>query len=175
MLAQVPNLLRSSPIHRAQVLVEEAGQGIMSDRTKIEWARGDDGSPGATWNPVNGCTGIGSPGCDHCYAKTFAERFRGTPDHYFEGGFDQLRPEKLVQPLRWRRPRRIFVNSMSDLPRPSARRRSCRCKSIDSWRVRTEGNSSVKEVEKHSDYPLCKGFDNWIAGPKQGQTPESAI
>lgn len=87
----------------------------MSDRTKIEWTRGDDGAPGATWNPVTGCTKV-SAGCDHCYALTLAERFRGTPGHYFEHGFDvQLRPDKLDQPLRWKRPRRVFVNSMSDL------------------------------------------------------------
>ncbi len=80
----------------------------VSDRTKIEWSD-------ATWNPVTGCTEV-SAGCDHCYAKTFAERWRGTPGHYFERGFDvQLRPDKLDQPLRWTRPRRIFVNSMSDL------------------------------------------------------------
>ncbi|MGV0595673.1 DUF5131 family protein [Mycolicibacterium porcinum] len=83
----------------------------MSDKTGIEWTD-------ATWNPVTGCTKLSpaSPGCQNCYASTFAERFRGTPGHYFERGFDvQLRPEKLDQPLRWRRPRRIFVNSMSDL------------------------------------------------------------
>lgn len=80
----------------------------MSDRSGIEWCD-------ATWNPVTGCTKV-SPGCDHCYAETFAERFRGTPGHYYEHGFDvQLRPDKLDQPLRWRKPRRIFVNSMSDL------------------------------------------------------------
>ncbi|CPT76963.1 bacteriophage protein gp37 [Mycobacteroides abscessus] len=90
----------------------------MSDRTKIEWTRSDDGTPGATWNPVTGCTKLSpaSPGCQNCYASTFAERFRGAPGHYFERGFDvQLRPEKLDQPIRWRKPRRIFVNSMSDL------------------------------------------------------------
>jgi protein gp37 len=80
----------------------------MSDKTGIEWTD-------ATWNPVTGCTEV-SPGCDHCYAKTFAERWRGTEGHYFEHGFDvQLRPDKLDQPLRWKRPRKIFVNSMSDL------------------------------------------------------------
>lgn len=80
----------------------------MSDNSKIEWTD-------ATWNPVTGCTKV-SPGCDHCYALTLAERFRGTPGHYFEHGFDvQLRPDKLDQPLRWKKPRRIFVNSMSDL------------------------------------------------------------
>ena len=87
----------------------------MSDKTGIEWTRGDDGAAGATWNPVTGCTKV-SPGCDHCYAETFAERWRGTPGHHFENGFDvTLRPERLQQPLRWKRPRRVFVNSMSDL------------------------------------------------------------
>ncbi|SIJ20642.1 bacteriophage protein gp37 [Mycobacteroides abscessus subsp. abscessus] len=87
----------------------------MSDRTRIEWTRGEDGKPGTTWNPVTGCTEVSS-GCDHCYAKTFAERWRGVPGHYYEQGFDlQLRPEKLLQPRQLVRPRRIFVNSMSDL------------------------------------------------------------
>lgn len=87
----------------------------MSDSSKIEWTAGDDGKPGATWNPVTGCTKI-SAGCDHCYAETFAERWRGIPGHHFENGFDvTLRPERLEQPLRWKRGRRIFVNSMSDL------------------------------------------------------------
>jgi protein gp37 len=80
----------------------------MADRSGIEWTD-------ATWNPVTGCTEV-SPGCDRCYARTFAERWRGVPGHHFEQGFDLvLRPERLDQPLRWRRPRRIFVNSMSDL------------------------------------------------------------
>jgi protein gp37 len=80
----------------------------MSDRSPIEWTD-------ATWNPVRGCTKV-SPGCRFCYAETFAERFRGVPGHPFEQGFDlRLVPEKLEQPLRWRRPRKIFVNSMSDL------------------------------------------------------------
>src|SRR5512139_1013947 len=80
----------------------------MSDRSAIEWTD-------ATWNPVRGCTKI-SPGCKHCYAETFAERFRGVPGHPFEHGFDlRLVPEKLDAPLHWRTARRIFVNSMSDL------------------------------------------------------------
>lgn len=80
----------------------------MSDHSGIEWTD-------ATWNPVTGCEAV-SPGCDHCYARTFAERWRGVPGHHFEHGFDlTLRPDKLPLPLRWRRPRRIFVNSMSDL------------------------------------------------------------
>src|SRR5712692_6384910 len=80
----------------------------MSDKSKIEWTD-------ATWNPVRGCTKI-SPGCKHCYAATFAERFRGVAGHPYEQGFDlRLVPEKLDQPLRWKTSRQIFVNSMSDL------------------------------------------------------------
>jgi protein gp37 len=80
----------------------------MSDHSAIEWTD-------ASWNPVTGCTQV-SPGCDHCYALTFAERFRGVANHPYEQGFDlTLWPERLELPLRWRRPRRIFVNSMSDL------------------------------------------------------------
>jgi protein gp37 len=64
---------------------------------------------------VRGCTKI-SPGCTHCYAETFAERFRGVRGHPYEQGFNlRLVPEKLPEPLRWRRPRMVFVNSMSDL------------------------------------------------------------
>jgi protein gp37 len=80
----------------------------MSDHSSIEWTD-------ATWNPVRGCTKI-SPGCAHCYAETFAERFRGVPGHPYEQGFDlRLMPEKLAEPLRWPRPKMVFVNSMSDL------------------------------------------------------------
>lgn len=80
----------------------------MSLLSKIEWTD-------ATWNPVRGCTKI-SPGCKHCYAERFAERFRGVPGHPFEQGFDlKLVPHKLGEPLRWSQPRMIFVNSMSDL------------------------------------------------------------
>ncbi len=80
----------------------------MSATSEIEWTD-------ATWNPVRGCTKI-SPGCKHCYAETFAERFRGVPDHPYEQGFDlRLVPEKLAEPLRWARPKAVFVNSMSDL------------------------------------------------------------
>lgn len=67
----------------------------------------------ATWNPVTGCTEV-SPGCDHCYARSIATRFAGTPA-YPAGFAVTLRPERLTLPLRWTRPRRVFVNSMSDL------------------------------------------------------------
>ncbi|HLJ54616.1 MAG TPA: phage Gp37/Gp68 family protein [Chthonomonadaceae bacterium] len=80
----------------------------MSDKSSIEWTD-------ATWNPVTGCTQVG-PGCDHCYAMRFAERFRGVANHPYEQGFDlKLWPSRLEYPLRWKAPRRIFVNSMSDL------------------------------------------------------------
>jgi protein gp37 len=80
----------------------------MADHSAIEWTE-------ATWNPITGCSKV-SPGCAHCYAETFAERWRGIPDHPYEQGFDlRLWPGRLEQPLRWRRPRMIFVNSMSDL------------------------------------------------------------
>jgi len=80
----------------------------MSLNSGIEWTD-------ATWNPVRGCTKI-SPGCAHCYAETFAERFRGVPGHPYEQGFDlRLVPEKLFEPVRWQTSRMIFVNSMSDL------------------------------------------------------------
>lgn len=83
--------------------------------TSIEWTRGQDGTPGRTWNPVRGCIPI-SPGCKHCYAKAFAERFRGVPGHPYEQGFDlRLVPHKLHEPLTWTEPCTIFVNSMSDL------------------------------------------------------------
>ena len=80
----------------------------MSANSTIEWTD-------STWNPVAGCTKI-TRGCDNCYAHRFAERWRGIPGHPYENGFDlTLHPQRLEQPLRWRKPRRIFVNSMSDL------------------------------------------------------------
>jgi len=80
----------------------------VTQNSKIEWTD-------ATWNPVTGCTKI-SRGCDNCYAERFAERFRGVAGHPFSTGFDvTLRPDRLSHPVAWRRPRMIFVNSMSDL------------------------------------------------------------
>jgi protein gp37 len=94
----------------------------MSTATKIAGTRSDDGTAGATWNPVTGCTKV-SVGCDHCYAETFAERWRGIPGHHFEHVFDMtMRPERVDQPLRWKRPKRIFVNSMPYLFHESGRR-----------------------------------------------------
>lgn len=80
----------------------------MSVISKIEWTD-------STWNPVRGCSSV-SPGCQNCYARTFAERFRGVENHPFQNGFDlMLIPEKLKEPLKWKKSKRIFVNSMSDL------------------------------------------------------------
>jgi protein gp37 len=80
----------------------------MAQKSAIEWTN-------ATWNPVTGCTKL-SAGCDNCYAERFSERFRGVPGHPFENGFDlTLRPHRIRTPLSWKKPRMIFVNSMSDL------------------------------------------------------------
>jgi protein gp37 len=75
----------------------------VSEKSTIEWTD-------ATWNPVTGCTKV-SPGCDHCYAERITNRFGGP------GAFDTvvLHPERLTMPLHWKKPRMVFVNSMSDL------------------------------------------------------------
>jgi protein gp37 len=80
----------------------------VAEKSAIEWTD-------STWNPVTGCTKV-SPGCKHCYAETFAERWRGVRGHPYEQGFDlRIWPERLRLPLTWKKPRMIFVNSMSDL------------------------------------------------------------
>jgi len=80
----------------------------MGKESSIEWTD-------STWNPVTGCDKV-SPGCKNCYAETFAERWRGTPGHPYEQGFDlKLWESRLDIPLRWTKPRKVFVNSMSDL------------------------------------------------------------
>lgn len=81
---------------------------LVAESTGIEWTD-------ATWNPVTGCDKV-SPGCKFCYAERFSERFRGVEGHHFEQGFDlRLWPDRLDQPQSWKKPRRVFVNSMSDL------------------------------------------------------------
>ena len=95
-------------VARRRILVLAWKEGTVAQYSPIEWTE-------ATWNPVTGCSKV-SPGCAHCYAEAFAERFRGVPGHPYEQGFDlKLWPERLEIPLKWRRPRLIFVNSMSDL------------------------------------------------------------
>jgi protein gp37 len=84
-------------------MLNSEGGRRMSEQSNIEWT-------GATWNPVRGCTKV-SPGCARCYAERFAERFRGVPGHAYEQGFDlRLVPEKLAEPLRWGKPKMVFVN-----------------------------------------------------------------
>ena len=113
----------------------------MADKSTIEWTD-------ATWNPVLGCTKV-SAGCAHCYAERFTERFRGVPGHPFEEGFDlRLAPAKLEQPRRWRRPRRIFVNSMSDLFHPQVPEAYI----ADVGRV-------MKDVRRHTYQVLTKRHD----------------
>jgi protein gp37 len=82
----------------------------MADATGIEWTE-------ATWNPVTGCSKV-SPGCAHCYAERLSLRFGWSKKPWTPANVPEnvvLHPERLDAPLRWRRPRMIFVNSMSDL------------------------------------------------------------
>jgi protein gp37 len=80
----------------------------MSDYSGIEWTD-------ATWNPVTGCTKV-SPGCKNCYAERLALRLRAMGNPRYRDGFSlTLHPDQLTLPLRWRQPKRVFVNSMSDL------------------------------------------------------------
>jgi len=86
------------------------GSDALSDKSGIEWTD-------ATWNPVTGCSKV-SPGCAHCYAETLSLRFGWSARPWLPANAAMnvvLHPERLDQPTRWRRPRRVFVNSMSDL------------------------------------------------------------
>jgi protein gp37 len=95
----------------ASFLGSEVYRHLVSESSSIEWTD-------STWNPVTGCTKV-SQGCKYCYAQRFSERFRGVKGHPFEQGFDlKLRPERLDLPLSWKEPKKIFVNSMSDLYHP---------------------------------------------------------
>jgi protein gp37 len=126
----------------------------MAQATAIEWTE-------ATWNPVRGCTKV-SPGCKHCYAQTFAERWRGIPGHPYEQGFDlRLVPEKLEEPLSWTRPRRIFVNSMSDLfhervPEDFIRRvfEVMEEASWHTFQILTKRSARVRELAPRLPWPL---------------------
>jgi protein gp37 len=83
---------------------------MAADRSAIEWTE-------STWNPVTGCSKV-SPGCAHCYAETLSRRFGWSDSAWTPANAATnviLHPERLETPLRWRRPRMIFVNSMSDL------------------------------------------------------------
>lgn len=83
--------------------------------TKIEWVKNPDGTRGKTWNPLTGCTKI-SPGCAHCYAERMALRLQAMGQPNYVNGFKLTVHEHMLElPLNWRKPRMIFVNSMSDL------------------------------------------------------------
>jgi len=84
--------------------------------SKIEWLRDDVGHQGSTWNPITGCTHSGSPGCDNCYAKRMAQRLKGRYGYPEDDPFRvTFHPDKLGQPLKWKKSRKIFVVSMGDL------------------------------------------------------------
>ncbi len=86
--------------------------------TKIEWVRNLDGSMGETWNPTTGCSKV-SAGCQNCYAERMAYRLRGRFGYPEDEPFRvTFHPERLEEPLHWRKPRRVFVNSMGDLFHP---------------------------------------------------------
>lgn len=79
----------------------------MATNSPIEWTE-------ATWNPVTGCDKV-SPGCAHCYAERMARRLQAMGQRNYARGFGVTLQRQMIElPLRWRRPRRIFVNSMSD-------------------------------------------------------------
>ncbi len=84
--------------------------------SKIEWLKSDNGSPGKTWNPITGCTPI-SEGCDHCYASRMSKRLAGRYGYPVDIPFmpGNFHVDKLDEPLRWKKPSRIFVCSMGDL------------------------------------------------------------
>src|SRR5258707_7820500 len=80
----------------------------MGEKSSIEWTD-------ATWNPVTGCTKV-SPGCKHCYAERLARRLHAMGNPRYRNAFEvTLHSDQIELPLKWRQPRRIFVNSMSDL------------------------------------------------------------
>lgn len=100
--------VRSLLLRRTRVQYRLNLRQSVAQKSEIEWTD-------STWNPVTGCTKIG-PGCDNCYAERFAERWRGIVGHPYEQGFDLKQwPSRLEQPSHWKKPRMIFVNSMSDL------------------------------------------------------------
>ncbi len=111
----------------------------MSANSKIEWTD-------ATRNPVRGCAKI-SPGCLHCYAETFVERFRGVPGHPFEQGFDlRLVPEKLGDPLRWPTSKMIFVSD-DDLNQRATIHRLLRCE-IMALTIQLDTTDPKREIVK---------------------------
>lgn len=143
----------------------------MSSTSSIEWTD-------ATWNPVTGCDKV-SPGCAHCYAETFAERFRNVPGHPYEQGFDlKLWPERLKLPLQWKRSRMIFVNSMSDLFHPAVPDEFIervfavmKQASHHTFQVLTKRPERAAELSAHLQWP----FNIWMGTSVENQRFTSRI
>ena len=135
----------------------------LSDRSRIEWTE-------ATWNPVTGCHQV-SPGCAHCYAKTFAERWEGIPGHPYEQGFGlRMRPERLAQPLKWKRSRTIFVDSMSDMfheliPSSSSLRYSMSCSPRTSMSSKSSRNGPTVLLSLRRSCPRLR-MCGWASASK---------
>src|SRR5437868_5331718 len=133
----------------------------MSLNSHIEWTD-------ATWNPVRGCTKI-SPGCKHCYAETFAERFRGVKGHPYEQGFDlRLIPGKLAEPFTWRSPKLVFVNSMSDLFQTGVSNQYVKAvtdvmasANWHTYQVLTKRSERLNEMLRGPLYDYCKMSHIW--------------
>jgi len=135
----------------------------MSD-TKIEWAE-------KSWNPVTGCSHAGSPGCDHCYARRMAVRLAANPkvEHRerYDGFKVSLWPERLTEPLKWRKPKRVFVCSMGDLFHPGV-----------PFEIVDDVVRIVRMTERHIFLMLTKRpqimaeyFDTWNGRVKNGNWP----
>lgn len=138
-------------------------KSFMSEHSDIEWTD-------ATWNPVRGRTKI-SPGCKHCYAETFAGRFRGVKGHPYEQGFDlRLVPEKLTEPFSWRSPKLVFVNSMSDLFQEGVPETCieavCRVMVTAKWHTFSSAHEALGTVEGTLERPpsFCSETGTHLAG-----------
>src|ERR1043166_5567563 len=104
----IPSAVQDSDPHCPTPQYALESRLSMGDKSAIEWTD-------ATWNPVTGCTKV-SPGCKFCYAERLALRLNAMGNPRYKNSFDlTLHPNQLQLPLKWRQPRRIFVNSMSDL------------------------------------------------------------
>jgi hypothetical protein len=138
----------------------------MSLNSQIEWTD-------ATWNPVRGCTKI-SPGCKHCYAETFAERFRGVKGHPYQQGFDlRLVPEKLTEPFTWRSPKPC-LREFHERPVSAWRsRRVCRgCFASDGQSELTHLSGAHKKIRATNGSleratPFCSGPETDLVGSKR--------
>ena len=135
----------------------------MSDKTGIQWTD-------ATWNPVSGCTKV-SPGCKNCYAERDWARLSKNPKSpYFGRAFTDVRchPDRLDQPLRWRDPRRIFVNSMSDLFHESVPDRFIDDVFSYMWLAKRHTFQILtKRPERMREYVSSRGISSSWDGPLQ--------